>query len=179
MAERRRFTARSERVTGDFYRLMTDLGATSLRINQDVMDNKVEVIFDRGGMRYVFHCEKWGNVADNLRAIYHSIRYLHKAIAEYGVVSEEIEFDDVFQRVFGGFLATPDDSALLLSDGRVPWWEILGVEKTASREAIRNAFLSLSKVHHPDVGGNADDFKKLRMAYDDGVAQVKIKWTGG
>jgi hypothetical protein len=174
MADRRRFTARNERVTSDFYRLMTDLGATSLRINQDVMNNKVEVVFDRGGMRYVFDCEKWGNVADNLRAIYHSIRYLHKAIAEYGVVSKEIEFDDVFQRVFGGFLATPDDSALLLGDGRVPWHKVLGVDEAADQEAIRNAFRALSKIHHPDVGGNADDFKKLRRAYDDGMAHIRV-----
>lgn len=172
---KRRFTARNERVTSDFYRLMTDLGATSLKINQDVMNNKVEVIFDRAGMRYVFRCEKWDNVADNLRAIYHSIRFLHKAITEYGVVNEEVEFDEVFQRVFGGFLATPDDSALLLSDGRAPWWEVLGVEQTADRAAIVNAFRALAKIHHPDAGGNPEDFRKLRKAYDDAMAQIKHK----
>jgi len=152
---------------------MTDIKATSLKINQDVMNNQVEVIFDRGGMRYVFRCDKWPDVVDNLRAIGHSIRYLHKAISEYGVVSAEVEFDDIFQRVFGGFIATPDDGALLLSDGRSPWWEMLGVQKDADREAIRNAFRALSKVHHPDAGGSAEDFKRLRRAYDDGMAQFK------
>jgi len=155
------------------YKLMTDLQATSLKINQDVMNNLVEVVFDRTGMRYVFRCNKWPDVVDNLRAIGHSIRYLHKAISEYGVVSEEVGFDDIFQRVFGGFIATPDDTALLLSDGRAPWWEVLGIQRDAGREAIRNAFRALSKVHHPDSGGNADDFKRLRRAYEDGLAQLK------
>ena len=173
MATRRRFTASQERTVSDLYRLMTEIKATSLKINQDVMNNLVEVIFDRGGMRYVFRCNKWPDVVDNLRAIGHSIRYLHKAISEYGVVSAEVEFDDIFQRVFGGFIATPDDSTLLLSDGRSPWWEMLGVQKDADREAIRNAFRALSKVHHPDAGGSAEDFKRLRRAYDDGMAQFK------
>lgn len=156
---RRRFTASSQRITHDFYKLMTDLGATSLKINQDVMNNKVEVIFDRNAMRYVFRCEKWPEVSDNLRAIYHSIRYLHKAISEYGVVSEEVEFDEVFQRVFGGFIATPDDSVLLLGDGKKAWWEILGVERTADKPAIISA----------------EDFKRLRKAYEDGLQAVDQK----
>jgi hypothetical protein len=169
---RRRFTASSQRITHDFYRLMTDLNATSLKINQDVMLNDVEVIFDRGGMRYVFRCDKWPDVSDNLRAIYHVVRYLYKAIVEYGVVKEEVQFDDIFQRVFGGFIATPDDSVLLLGDGNKPWWSILGVELTADKPAITSAFRALSKVHHPDAGGSADDFKRLRKAYEDGLQAI-------
>jgi hypothetical protein len=163
---KRRFTASSQRVTGDFYKLMTELGATSLKINQDVMENKVEVIFDRQATRYVFRCEKWNDVGDNLRAIYHSIRFLYKALTEYGVVKDESIFDETFQRIFGGFIATPDDTVLMLTDGSKPWFEILGVEKNATKEAIRNAYRALAKIHHPDSGGSPEDFKRLRTAYD-------------
>jgi hypothetical protein len=157
----------------DFYRLMTDLKATSLKIEQDVMQGTARVVFDRNGRRYVFDGAKFGDSTDNLRAIYHTIRYLYKALDEYGVVKEEHDFDTMFDQIFTGFLATPDDTALLLSDGRAPWWEILGVERDTDRAAIRNAFRALSKVHHPDAGGSEDDFKRLRKAYDDAMAQAK------
>jgi hypothetical protein len=157
----------------DFYHLMTDLKATSLKIEQDVMKGTARVVFDRNGRRYVFNGEKFDDSTDNLRAIYHTIRYLYKALDEYGVVKEEHAFDTIFEQVFGGFIAPPDDSALLLSDGRLPWWEILGVEQLADKGAITNAFRALSKVHHPDVGGNLDDFKRLRKAYDDALKQLK------
>jgi len=169
----RRFTASSRRITSDFYRLMTELGATSLKINQDVMNNQVEVIFDRNSLRYVFRCDKWSDVGDNLRAIYHVIHFLYKALSEYGVVKDESKFDEVFQQVFGGFVAAPDDSVLLLTDGKAPWWEVLGVDKAADRKAITNAFRALAKTHHPDAGGDADTFKRLRAAYDQAVARLK------
>lgn len=175
MTSRRRFTASQERTVHDLYRLMNEIASTSLKINQDVMNNQVEVVFDRNGMRYVFRCSKWPDVTDNLRAIGHSIRYLHKAISEYGVVSEEVEFDDIFQRVFGGFIATPDDTVLLLSDGSAAWWDVLGVERTANKAAITNAFRALSKIHHPDAGGNPQDFIRLRRSYEQALAQLKSK----
>lgn len=169
----RRFSASSETTINSFYKLMTELQATSLKINQDVMNNKVEVIFDRLGFRYVFRCEKWKNTNDNLRAIYHSIRFLYKALSEYGVVKDEQAFDETFHRVFGGFLATPDDTALLLGDGSEHWSSVLGIPRETTREAIRNAFRALSKIHHPDVGGDEEDFKRLRKAFDNAMAEVK------
>lgn len=170
---KRRFSASTQRMQSDFYRLMNDLKATSLKIEQDVMAGTARVVFDRTGRRYVFDGAKFKDSTDNLRAIYHTIRYLYKALDEYGVVKEEHDFDTMFDQIFTGFLATPDDTAFLLSDGRTPWWEVLGVERDADRDAIRNAFRALSKVHHPDAGGQAEDFKRLRRAYDDGMAQVK------
>jgi hypothetical protein len=169
---KRRFTASQQRIISDFYNLMTDLGSTSLKINQEVMENKVEVIFDRQGTRYVFRCEKWGDVSDNLRAIYHVIRFLYKALTEYGVVKDETAFDETFQRIFGGFIATPDDTVLMLTDGSEAWWEVLGVEQTATKEAVRNAYRALAKIHHPDVGGDQDDFRRLRHAYEQAMDQL-------
>jgi molecular chaperone DnaJ len=45
------------------------------------------------------------------------------------------------------------------------YYQILGVEKTASQEDIKKAFRSLSKQHHPDVGGNEETFKEINNAY--------------
>lgn len=41
----------------------------------------------------------------------------------------------------------------------------LGVEKNASQKAIKAAYRTLSKVHHPDHGGNTEDFLKISKAY--------------
>lgn len=45
----------------------------------------------------------------------------------------------------------------------------MGIEADASRETITNAYRALAKIHHPDSGGNPDDFRRLRTAYETGV----------
>jgi DnaJ-class molecular chaperone len=85
----------------------------------------------------------------------------------------ETSFDQEFDNVFAGYLATPDDSALLLGDGSAKWWDVMGIKPDATREDVRNAFRALSKVHHPDAGGNEEDFKRLRKAFDEAMKEVK------
>lgn len=170
---KRRFTATSQTTVRDLQRIMTQIGATSLKINQDVMEGKVEVIFDRAGRRYKMTADTWGDSLDNLRAIGLTITYLYRALESYGVKIEESKFDEVFDRLFGGFIATPDDTVLMLGDGSEPWHEVLGVEPTADKRAIQNAFRALAKVHHPDAGSDAESFKRLRTAYDRALAQLK------
>lgn len=45
-------------------------------------------------------------------------------------------------------------------------YDILGVDRDAGAARIRAAYRKLSSIHHPDVGGNADDFRKIKEAYD-------------
>lgn len=172
---KRRFQATSSTTVRDLQRVMTQIKATTLKINQDVMNANVEVIFDRQGKRYVLRCDTWDDSLDNLRAIGLTVFYLWRAIEGYGVNVEETNFDSIFDQVFGGFIAAPDDTTLMLSDGSAHWWEVLGVEKESDKQAIINAYRALAKVHHPDAGGNPDDFKKLRHAYEQAMAQLKMK----
>jgi molecular chaperone DnaJ len=46
------------------------------------------------------------------------------------------------------------------------YYEVLGVDKTASKENIKSAYRNLCKIHHPDKGGNEDKFKEISEAYD-------------
>ena len=46
------------------------------------------------------------------------------------------------------------------------YYKILGVERTATEEEIKKAFRSKSKILHPDAGGDADEFRKLKHAFD-------------
>jgi curved DNA-binding protein CbpA len=45
-------------------------------------------------------------------------------------------------------------------------YAILQVTPNASKEVIRASYLALSKVHHPDKGGNSDVFKEIAEAYE-------------
>lgn len=169
----RRFTATQQTTIRDLQRIMTKISATSLRLDQDVLKGGVKVIFDRAGKRYVRECKKYPDSIDNLRAIGLQIEYLYRALEVLANDIDESSFDIEFDTIFGGLIATPDDSALLLGDGKQPWYEILGVQVNATKNDIRNAFRALSKVHHPDAGGNEEDFKRLRAAYDQGMKVVK------
>lgn len=173
MKNQRRFSASQQTTIKDLQRIMTRIGASSLRIDQDVMGGGVKVIFDRAGKRYIRECNNWESSIDNLRVIGLQIEYLYRALEVYGQNISETSFDVEFDKIFSGFLATPDDSALLLGDGRSPWYEVLGVKKESAKRDIQNAFKALARVHHPDVGGNEEDFKRLRAAYDEAIKACK------
>jgi curved DNA-binding protein len=45
------------------------------------------------------------------------------------------------------------------------YYSILGIPKNASEQDIRKAYKQKSMQHHPDRGGNEDEFKKVNEAY--------------
>lgn len=45
------------------------------------------------------------------------------------------------------------------------YYDILGVSKTSSQEEIKKKYRELSKMHHPDKGGDEEVFKKINEAY--------------
>ena len=42
---------------------------------------------------------------------------------------------------------------------------ILGLKRGASQDSIKKSYRSLVKQHHPDLGGSADEFRKVNEAY--------------
>ena len=45
-------------------------------------------------------------------------------------------------------------------------YKILNINKNASKEAIKKAYRKASLKHHPDRGGNSEEFKKINRAYE-------------
>ena len=46
------------------------------------------------------------------------------------------------------------------------YYEILGVDESATQEDIKKAYRKLAKENHPDKGGDEETFKKISVAYD-------------
>jgi hypothetical protein len=52
-----------------------------------------------------------------------------------------------------------------MDPGRAAALTVLGLPRGASREAIKRAHRSLVKTHHPDRGGDGEDFRRIQAAY--------------
>lgn len=62
------------------------------------------------------------------------------------------------------------DSSPSFKRQRSPKWaRVLGVSPDASKRQIKGAYRRLAREHHPDAGGNADDFRRIQEAYDEGM----------
>ena len=55
------------------------------------------------------------------------------------------------------------------------YYEILGVGKDATPKELRKAYLQLSLKHHPDKGGDPEEFKKITEAHEALSDPVKRK----
>lgn len=44
--------------------------------------------------------------------------------------------------------------------------KILGIDPNADQTEIKSRYISLAKVHHPDKGGDAHEFSRIREAYE-------------
>jgi DnaJ-domain-containing protein 1 len=184
LSQKRRFTAQPKTIQRDLRRVITAMGATSLKVSQDIFEGTAEIVFDRGSQRYVFRCEKYDDALDNLRAAQLAtptpvaagagVTYLWRALEDAlrGVTSEAQTLDRVFAQFFLGFAATPDDTVLLLGSGEEKWWKILDVVPEADQSAIRNAFRALARRYHPDAGGDPKEFQRLRRAYEQALTQL-------
>jgi hypothetical protein len=113
-------------------------------------DGGVAVYFELDGEEVCFACDRWFYVEENVRAIGKTLEAL-RGINRWGT-------EDMVRASFQGFAALPAEA------GRA-WWEVLGVQPSASRPEIDTAYRQQLKRHHPDVGGSRDAFDAVQDAY--------------
>lgn len=171
---KRRFEASETTVYRDLRATIIKMNALSLRVDYDLLgnDSSARIYFDRNDKRYVSQCGEWPHFLDNLRAAQLAIEYTYRIAESYGANFNEVKGpgQDLFDHVFAA-LEAPLDPGVLLLGGGSEWWTILGVSRSASRAEIVNAYRALAKVHHPDVGGDVEEFKRLRAAYEAAIRE--------
>ena len=106
---------------------------------------------ETSGKRRVIAIDRYSRVADNLAAIAATLDAM-RAISRHGGAR-------ILERAFTGFTALPAPGAAR------EWWEVLGVDKGATPEAIKAAYRSLASQHHPDKGGDAARMAEINEAY--------------
>lgn len=114
-------------------------------------DPAVAVYFTLKGEQKCIPCDKWIRTRDNLQAIRKTIEAL-RGLDRWGA-------KEIVDAAFRGFAALP------ASTGGVSWWRVLGVESSASEVEIESAYRRLARTHHPDVGGDGEQFHQIAEAY--------------
>jgi DnaJ domain len=101
---------------------------------------------------FVIACDSYTRAAHNLRAVGVTVAAL-RSIARHGA-------SGLLEQAFTGFAALPPAGSVK------PWWEVLGLDVDATANEVRAAFLTLSKIHHPDVtGGDHGRMSEINEAY--------------
>ncbi len=117
-------------------------------------DKGVAVYFTFKGKQKCFPCDKWNRVEDNIYAVGKTVEAL-RGIERWGS-------RQMVDATFNGFKALPNPE-------NMPWYSILGVSPDASIEAIKKNYRLLAMKHHPDKGGNGDEFDRIKKAYEEGI----------
>lgn len=126
--------------------------------NQSRLDDTgVAVYFTLYGEQRCIPCDRWNTVADNLQAVRKTVEAL-RGLDRWGAKA-------IVDAAFSGFKALPAEA--IVTDE--PWYVTLGVEPFAEPSEIRKAYVNLVKKHHPDAGGSATEFEKIRKAYKQGM----------
>jgi hypothetical protein len=58
-------------------------------------------------------------------------------------------------------------------NARPECFKILDVDSTATEKEIKSAYRGLARIVHPDTGGNPEEFKRVRKAYDEALVIVR------
>jgi hypothetical protein len=112
-------------------------------------DTGVAVYFKRDGRDYCFPCDKWDRVADNIAAIAAHLNAM-RGQERWGVGSIE--------QAFKGYLSLPM---------KIGWYDVLGVKPTANESEVKEAYIRLSKIAHPDLGGNTESQQQINQAIEE------------
>jgi len=100
--------------------------------------------------------DRYDEVQDNLAAVAATLEAM-RAIERHGGAS-------ILDRAFTGFTALPAPTA------ERPWWEVLGVDQSATEDEIRAAYRRLASKAHGDHGGSDAQMAELNVARDRGLA---------
>lgn len=132
--------------------------------NQQLTDTGVAVYFIRSGERRCIACDRWNSTRDNLQAVSKTVEAL-RGIERWGTAA-------MVEAAFRGFAALPAGAAVVAGAGFMtparPWWEVLEISPTASKEIKDAAYKAKRLSTHPDKQGGSDAaFIEVERAYEE------------
>lgn len=113
-------------------------------------DRGVAVYFLLDNHPRVLACDAWSSIEENLWAIAKHIETI-RAQDRYKV--------GTLEQAFRGYDALPEPQSA------APWWEVLEVPNSATREQVELAYKRLLFHTHPDHGGSSEEFIRVQEAY--------------
>ena len=118
-------------------------------------DPGVAVWFTWDGLGVCIAVDRYASVEANLQAIHHIVE-ARRVELRHGTLA-------LVRATFKGFLSlpAPPDS---------DWWKVLEVPQNAPLEEIEAAYKRLRSKHHPDRGGDPDQFQRVQRAYEQAPA---------
>ncbi|MFA6058940.1 MAG: J domain-containing protein [Taibaiella sp.] len=139
--------------------------STNMRVRQDgliyaadlakkIDDPGVAIYFKYRGQDTSMCCDQYERIWENMYALAMAIDAL-RSIDRWGV-------SDFLKKAFTGFAALPEP-------GESSWPSVLRIATTATKQEIIDAYRNLCKIHHPDVGGDRDEFQKITTAYKEAL----------
>lgn len=114
-------------------------------------DTGVAIWFEWDGAARCIAVDRYPKVEDNLQAIHHILEARRTEMRHGGL--------HIVRQTFKGFTALPAPPG---ND----WWDVLGVPRGASLDAIEAAYREKAKRAHPDAGGTAEQMQHLNAARD-------------
>lgn len=125
-------------------------------------DAGVAVYFIKDGNPMCIPCDWWTDVEDNVQAIRLTVEAL-RGIERWGT-------KEMMNAAFTGFKALPASSEVVLEEA---WWQILGLDDpNVDMVQLSRAYKEKLHIAHPDKGGTAEEFQKVRKAYEDGLESL-------
>lgn len=105
------------------------------------------------GQQIAIPCDRWTDVAGNLRAIARTIEAM-RGMERWGA-------KHMIRAMFQGFTA-------IRGPAPMPWREVLGLPLSARAdlEAVRARWRDLARTHHPDAGGDSAAMAEINAAFD-------------
>lgn len=118
-------------------------------------DPGVAVWFTWDGLGVCIAVDRYSSVEANLQAIHHIVE-ARRVELRHGTLA-------LVRATFKGFRSLPAPPG-------EDWWTVLEVPQNASREVIEAAYKRLRSKHHPDRGGDPDQFQRVQRAYEQATA---------
>ena len=114
--------------------------------------------FEREGTRYRIQSGKAETRPANVQRVAEVIETLFQWI-ENGITT--------WDEAFAGFVRTSTSTSTSNE-----WWCVLRAPPDATRDEIEHAYRRQARVVHPDMGGDAESFRKLRAAYEQALTSL-------